>query len=107
LIKENHGFHEDNAIAEYMIPTTFNEETLVLSDNNLNSLKRHYMTFNWEVGKDLFDYIEDEMIYDSLNGSTISTRSKKSAFFANKISSSSVLSHDTNGIKGIRERQPT
>jgi hypothetical protein len=24
LIKENHGFHEDDVIAEHMIPTTFN-----------------------------------------------------------------------------------
>jgi hypothetical protein len=27
LIKENHGLHEDDVIAEHMIPTTFNEET--------------------------------------------------------------------------------
>jgi hypothetical protein len=27
LIKENHGLHEDDEIAEHMIPTTFNEET--------------------------------------------------------------------------------
>jgi hypothetical protein len=27
LIKENHGLHEDVAIAVHMIPTTFNEET--------------------------------------------------------------------------------
>jgi hypothetical protein len=25
LIKENHGLHEDDVIAEHMIPTTFNE----------------------------------------------------------------------------------
>jgi hypothetical protein len=45
LIKENHGLNEDDDIAEHMIPTTFNEETEFLSDNNTNSLKRHYMTF--------------------------------------------------------------
>jgi hypothetical protein len=28
-----------------MIPTTFNEETELLSDSNTNSLKRHYMKF--------------------------------------------------------------
>jgi hypothetical protein len=27
LIKENHGLHEDDDIAEHMIPNTFNEET--------------------------------------------------------------------------------
>jgi hypothetical protein len=27
LIKENHELHEDDVIAEHMIPTTFNEET--------------------------------------------------------------------------------
>jgi hypothetical protein len=26
LIKENHGLHEDDVIAEHMIPTTFNEK---------------------------------------------------------------------------------
>jgi hypothetical protein len=44
LIK-NHGLHEDDVIAEDMIPTTFNEETEFLSDSNLNSLKHHDMTF--------------------------------------------------------------
>jgi hypothetical protein len=41
LIKENHGLNEDDVIAEHMIPTTFNEETEILSDSNTNSLKRH------------------------------------------------------------------
>jgi hypothetical protein len=49
LIKENHRLHEDDVIAEHMIPTTFNEETEFLSDSNLNSLKCHYMTFYWKV----------------------------------------------------------
>jgi hypothetical protein len=48
LTKENHGLHEDDTIAEHMIPTTLHEETEFLSDSNLNSLKRHYMTF---IGK--------------------------------------------------------
>jgi hypothetical protein len=61
-----------------MIPTTFNEETEFLTDSNLNSLKRHYMTFYWKVRKDFFRYIDDSMFYDSLIGSKISTRSKKS-----------------------------
>jgi hypothetical protein len=55
FIKENHGLHEDYVIAEHMIPTTFNEETEFLSDSNLNSLKRHYMTFYWKVRKDFLD----------------------------------------------------
>jgi hypothetical protein len=57
-----------------MIPTTFNEETELLSDSNTNSLKRHYMTFYWNVRKDFLDYIENSMSQDSLIGSTISTR---------------------------------
>jgi hypothetical protein len=80
LIKENHGLHEDDVIAEHMIPTTFNKETEFLSDNNLNRLKRHYMTFYWKVHKDFLDYIEDSMSHDSLIGSTISTRSKNECF---------------------------
>jgi hypothetical protein len=51
LIKENHGLHEDDVIAEHMIPITFHEETEFLSDDNLNILKRHYMKFFWEVRK--------------------------------------------------------
>jgi hypothetical protein len=57
LIKENHGLHEDDVIAEHMIPTTFHEETEILSDSNLNSLKLHYMTFYWKVRKDFLDWI--------------------------------------------------
>jgi hypothetical protein len=59
LIKGNHRLHEDDVIAEHMIPTTFHEETEFLSDSNLNSLKRHYMTFYRKVRKDFLDYIED------------------------------------------------
>jgi hypothetical protein len=77
-IKENHGLHEDDVIAEHMIPTTFNEETEFLSDINLNILRRHYMSFYRKGRKDFLDYIEDSMSHDSLIGSTISTRSKKS-----------------------------
>jgi hypothetical protein len=64
----------DYVIAEHMIPTTFNEETEFLSDSNLNSFKRHYMTFYWKVHKDFLDYIENSMAHDSLIGSTISTK---------------------------------
>jgi hypothetical protein len=82
-----------------MNPTTFNEETESLSDSNLNSLKRHYMTFYWKACKYYLDYIEDSMSHDSLIGSTISTRSKKSVSCVSKISSPSVLSHDTKTSK--------
>jgi hypothetical protein len=75
LIKENHGLNEDDVIAEHMIPTTFNEGTEFLSYSNLNSLKRHYMTFYWKARKYLLDYIENSISHDSLIGSTISTRS--------------------------------
>jgi hypothetical protein len=43
-----------------MIPTTFNEDTEFLSDSNLNSLKRHYMTFYWKVRKDFLHYINND-----------------------------------------------
>jgi hypothetical protein len=49
LIKENHRLHVDDVIAEHEIPTTFNEETEFLIDSNTNSLKRHYMTFYWNL----------------------------------------------------------
>jgi hypothetical protein len=74
-----------------MIPTTFHEEREFLSDSNLNSLKRHYMTFYWKVRKDFLDYIEDSMSHDCLIGSTISTRSKKNISCASNISSQSVF----------------
>jgi hypothetical protein len=82
--------HEDDSIAEHMISTTFNEETELLSDSNLNSLKLHYMTFYSKVNMDFLDYIEE---------STISYRSKKSVSCASNISSPSVLSHDTKTSK--------
>jgi hypothetical protein len=78
-----------------MIPNTFNEETEFLSDSNLNNLKGHGMTFYWKVRKYFLDYIEDSISHDSLIGSTISTRSKKNVSCASKISSPSILSHDT------------
>jgi hypothetical protein len=106
LIKENHGLHDDDVIAEHMIPTTFNEETEILSDNNTNSLKRHYMTFCWKVRKDFLDYIEYSMFHDSLIGSTISTRSKKSVSCVSKISSPSVLLHDFKTSKVSEKDNP-
>jgi hypothetical protein len=89
-----------------MIPTTFNEDTEFLSDSNTNSLKRHYMTFYWKVRKDFLDYIDDSMSHDSLIGSTISTRSRKSVSCASTISSTSVLLHDTKASKVSEEANP-
>jgi hypothetical protein len=89
LMKENHGLHEDDVIAEPMIPTTFNEETELLSDNN-------YMICYWKVRKDFLDYIEGSMPHDSFIGSTISTRSKIKVCCHSKISSSSVILYHTN-----------
>jgi hypothetical protein len=106
LIKENHGLHEDDVIEGHMIPTTFNEETEFLSDSNLNSLKRHYMTFYWKVRKDFLDYIEDSMSHDSTIGTTISTRFRKSVSCASKISSQIVLSHDTKPSKVSDKANP-
>jgi hypothetical protein len=92
LIKENHELHEDDTIAEHKILTTFNEETEFLSDSNTNILKRHYMTFYWNVRTHLLDYIGDSMSHDTFIGSIISTRSKKSVSCASMISSPCVLS---------------
>jgi hypothetical protein len=98
-----------------MITTTFNDETEFLSDSNTNSLKRHYMTFYWKVRKHFLDYIEDSIShgsligstihtrYSSLIGSTISTKCRKSVSCASKISSTSVLSHDTKASKYQRK----
>jgi hypothetical protein len=106
LIKDNHGLHEDDVIAEHMIPTTFNEETEFSSDSNLNSLKCHYMRFYWKVRKYFLDDIEYSMSHDSLIGSTISTRFRKSVSCTIKISSTSVLSHDNKTSKVSEKDNP-
>jgi hypothetical protein len=106
LIKENHGSHEDDVIAENMIPTKFNEETEFLSDSITNSLNHHYMTFYWKVRKDFLDYLEYSMSQDTLIGSTISTRPKKNVFCASHISSTSVLSHEPKGSKVSEKDNP-
>jgi hypothetical protein len=106
LIKENHGLHEDDVISKHMIPTTFNEETEILSNSNKNSLKRHYMTFYWKMRKYFLDFIEDSMSHDSLIGSTISTISKKNVSCASKISYPSILSHDAKTSKISEKDNP-
>jgi hypothetical protein len=106
LIKENHGLNEDDVIAKHMIQTTFNEETEFLSDSNLNSLKRHYMTFYWKVRNDFLDYIKDSMCHDSLIGSANSIGSKKIVSCASIISSPSVFSHDAKASKVSEKANP-
>jgi hypothetical protein len=91
---------------DYMIPTTFNEETEFLSDSNTNSLKLHYTKFYWKARKDFLDYIEYSMSHDSLIGSTISNRFKKSVSCANMISSPNDLSHDTKASKVSEKANP-
>jgi hypothetical protein len=107
-IKENHGLHEDDVIVKHMIPTKLYEKTEFFSDSNLNSLKCHYMTFYWKVSKDFLDYIEDSISHDSLIESTISTifKKKKIVSCASKISSTSVLSHDTKTSKVSEKDNP-
>jgi hypothetical protein len=76
---------------------------LKASGFNCYSLKSHYMTFYWKVRKDFLDFIEDSMSQDTLIGSTISTRSRKSVSCASHISSTSVLSHHTKASKVSEE----
>jgi hypothetical protein len=64
------------------------------------------MTFYWKVRKHFLDYIEDSMSHDSLIGSTISNRSKKNVSCTSKVSSTSVLSHDTKTSKVSEKDNP-
>jgi hypothetical protein len=89
-----------------MIPTKFNEETEFLSDSRLNSFKLNYMAFYWKIHKDFLDYIEDSMSHDSFTGSTISTRLNKNISCASKISSLTVLLHDTKTSRVSRKANP-
>jgi hypothetical protein len=72
----------------------------------MNYLKCDYMTYYWKVRKDFLDYIEDSMSHDSLIGYTISTRYKKGFSCASKISSPSVLSHNTKTSKVSEKDNP-
>jgi hypothetical protein len=49
----------------------------------------------WKMRKDFLDYFEDSVTQDSLIGSTINTRSKKTVSSAGEISSPSVVSENT------------
>jgi hypothetical protein len=88
LIEEKSGLDENADVIEKLIPSTFEEET-----NLLNAC--HYVACYWQIRKDFLNHLEDFMKQNSLIGSTISTRSKKNALSASKISSPSVLSEDT------------
>jgi hypothetical protein len=105
-IREKFGLKEDVGIAEQQIPTTFNEETDFLGEDNMSSLKRHYMSCYWKVHKDFLDYVEDSMSCDFLIGSTISTRLQKNISCASRLSSPSVLSNDTKTSKVSKKADP-
>jgi hypothetical protein len=72
----------------------------------LNNLKTQYLIFYWKARKDFLDYIEDSMSHDYLIVSTISTRSKNNTSCDSKISSPSVLSHDTKASKVSEKDNP-
>jgi hypothetical protein len=61
----------------------------------MSKLKEYYMANYWKMRKDFLDYLEDFMTQDSLIGSTINTRSKKTVSSASEISSPSVVSENT------------
>jgi hypothetical protein len=61
----------------------------------MSKLKVNYMASYWKMRKDFLVYLEDFVTQDSLNGSTISTSSKKTVSCASKIFSPSVVSEDT------------
>jgi hypothetical protein len=95
LIQEKAGLDEQTDIAKSLIPSTFEEETSFLDEDGMSKLKEYYMAHYRQMRKDFLDYLEDFVTQDSLIGSTISTRSKKTVSCASKISSPSDVSEDT------------
>jgi hypothetical protein len=89
LIKEKAGLDEHTDIAKSLIPSTFEEETSFLDEDGMSKLKEHYMASYWKMRKDFLDYLEYFETQDSLIGSTINTRSKKTVSSASEISSPS------------------
>jgi hypothetical protein len=57
-IRENFGLKEDGGIAEQQIPTIFNVETELLSEDNMSNLNRHYMSCYCKVRKDFLDFLK-------------------------------------------------
>jgi hypothetical protein len=95
LIKEKAGLDEQADIAKSLIPSSFEEETSFLDEDGMSKLKEHYMAYYRQMRKDFLDYLEDFVTQDSLIGSSISTRSRKTVSCASKISSPSDVSEDT------------
>jgi hypothetical protein len=89
LIKEKAGLDEQTDIAKSLIQSTFEEETSLLDKDGMSKLKEYYMARYWKMRKVFLDYLEDFETQDSLIGSTINTRSKKTVSCASKISSPS------------------
>jgi hypothetical protein len=95
LIKEVNQLDDDADVAEQLIPSTFEEETNLLSTENIEILRTHYMAHYWRIRKDFLNYLEDFTTQDSLIGSSTSTTSKKHESSVSKVSSPSVLSDNT------------
>ena len=106
LLKEVHGLGEQADILEQLIPSTFSEENTFLDSDNMLILKRHYMKCYLRLRKDLLDHLEDLMTQDSLVGSTVSTRSKKSGSVVSRMSSPSVKSVNTKTSKVSETSKP-
>jgi hypothetical protein len=95
LVKEKAGLDEQTDVAKSLIPSTFEEETSFLDEDGMSTLKEYYMASYWKMRKDFLDNLEDFVTQESLIGSTINTRSKKTVSSASEISSPSVVSENT------------
>jgi hypothetical protein len=74
LIQEKSGLDDDADVAKQLIPSTFEEETIFLSTENIETLRIHYMPSFWQIRKDFLNYLKDFTTQDSLIGSTINTK---------------------------------
>ena len=99
LIKEKSGLNLDQALQEQLIPSIFQQEIGILDGGSVLLLKNHNAACYRQLCKYLLDYLEDAMSKHSLNRSKISTRSQKNISCASKVSSPSVLSHDSKTSK--------
>jgi hypothetical protein len=89
-----------------LIPLTFSEENAFLDAYIMLILKRHYMKCYLQLRKELLDNLEDLMTKESLVGSTVITRSKKSGSVISRISSRSVKSVRTKTSKASESSKP-
>jgi hypothetical protein len=94
-IFKSDGLDNNADVAEQLIPSTFEEETNILSTENIETFRIHYIARYWQIRKDFLNYLEDFTTQDSLIGSSISTTSQKHESSLSKVSSPSVLSDDT------------